>query len=174
MALTFIVSVAGCSKNQVSKMDIDERVTIENVNTSSAMVVKGMFESMFDGNRELFERCFPAEFIADLKSEGIDFFDSYSRGFELPGEFKGTQYLNYNELNAEGGYDDWETFRSSISLVQGVPESEIDSMQIVHIKVYFEIDGENKYQEIYAIAYHYADAWYMYDIQDANAEFDNK
>ena len=170
MAVFATLGLTGCARNQISKMDIDPAVTVEEVNDSSAQVVRGTLEALFTGNREQFEKCFPETFIKELNEAGIDFFENYSQGIELPGEFKGTQYLNYNELNAEGGYDDWETFRSNIALVQGVPESDIDSMQIVHIKVYFEIDGENKYQEVYAIAYHYADAWYMYDLQDADAE----
>ena len=163
-----MIAFAGCDRNKMTKMDVDDAVTVEQLNTSSALVVRGFFES------DMFEKCFPEEFINGLKEDNIDMFAQYSQSLAMPGEFAGTQYLNYNELSAEGGYDDWEVFRNGISEIQGIPADQIEAMQIVQIKVYFVNDGENQYIEIYSIAYEYGGSWYMYEIQNSNAEFDEK
>lgn len=169
MALMF----TACDRNQVTTMDIDEPMTMEKVNESSANVVKAYIESIFTANREMFEKCYPEEFINGLKEDDMDIYQQYIDTMQAPGTFIGTQYINYNEMNEEGGYDDWESFRDDISLIQGVEASSIESLQIVCVKVYFEIDGENKAQEIYAIAYKTNGAWYMYELQKADAEFKN-
>ena len=171
VVLAMAMAFTGCSNNEITKMDVDPAITIEEVNDSSAQVVRAFFESLFNGNREMFEKCFPAEFIAELEEDDIDLFDQYSKAFVVDGEFAGTQYINFNELNPESGYDDWEVFKQNIADVQGVDINKIDSMQIVCIKLYFATGEENQYIELYSIAYQMDGSWYMYETQDSDAEF---
>ena len=163
----------GCDRNAVTKMDLDDPVAIEDVNKSSAQVVRAYFESIYTSNREIFEKCYPETFISELKDEDIDLYDEYTQSLVVPGTFIGTQYLKYNELSKEGGYDDYDLYIANIAEIQGVDAAKIESMQIVAIKVYFEVDGENKYLEVYSIAYCLEGSWYMYEIQDSSAEFKN-
>ena len=163
----------GCDRNAVTKMDLDDPVAIEDVNKSSAQVVRAYFESIYTSNREIFEKCYPETFISDLKDEDIDLYDEYTQSLVVPGTFIGTQYLKYNELSKEGGYDDYDLYIANIAEIQGVDAAKIESMQIVAIKVSFEVEGENKYLEVYSIAYCLEGTWYMYEIQDSSAEFKN-
>lgn len=174
LSVVMLLAFAGCDRNQITKMDVDDAVTTEDLNTSSAYVVRGFFESLFNQDRDMFEKCFPDEFIADLKADDIDMFAQYSQSLAVSGTFAGTQYLNYNELSEEGGYDDWESFRDDISTVHGIPADQISTMHIVHVKVYFVNDGENQYIELYSIAYETEGQWYMYEIQNSDAEFEQK
>ncbi|MCQ2516219.1 MAG: hypothetical protein MJ094_05090, partial [Saccharofermentans sp.] len=63
--LSFVLTVAiaigmftGCANNKA-----DEFVTIDNVNTSSVNVSEGYFQSIFTGDVELFEACYPSSFF---------------------------------------------------------------------------------------------------------------
>ena len=76
LAGIFVISIAGCN-NQVSKMDVDTPVTEQEVNQASDFVVRGFLESIFTKNRELFEKCFPEQFITESKNAGVDLFDQY-------------------------------------------------------------------------------------------------
>ncbi len=170
----FVLGVAGCNNN-VSKMDVDAPVTAAEVNSASDFVVRGFLESIFNNDRELFEKCFPEQFITDSKNAGIDLFDQYVKTLEDDGTFVGTQYLNYNELSAEGGYSDADFYRHNIAFLVGAEsDNEITAMHIDHIKVYFTVDGTNRYREVYGIAYEYKGAWYMYELQNSDAEFGKK
>ena len=163
----------GCDRNAVTKMDLDDPVALEDVNKSSAQVVRAHFESLYNGNREMFEKCYPETFISELKEEDIDLYDEYTESLVVSGTFIGTQYLKYNELSEDSGYEDYDVYLDNIAMVHGVDQSKIESMQIVAIKLYFEVDGENKYLEVYSIAYCLEGNWYMYEIQDSSAEFKN-
>jgi len=169
----FVLSIAGCNNN-VSKMDVDTPVTVNEVNSASDFVVRGFLESIFNKDRELFEKCFPEQFITDSKNAGIDLFDQYVQKLEDDGTFVGTQYLNYNELSVEGGYSDADFYRNNIAILVGATDAEITAMHIDHIKVYFTVEGTNRYQEIYGIAYEYKGAWYMYELQNSDAELGKK
>ena len=59
-------------------------------------------------------------------------------------------------------------------LVGAESDNEITAMHIDHIKVYFTVDGTNRYREVYGLAYEYKGAWYMYELQNSDAEFGKK
>ena len=82
--------------------------------------------------------------------------------------------MNYNELSEEGGYSDADSYKASISIISGIPEDQITTMHIEHIKVYFDVNGTNRYTEIYALAYESNGLWYMYELQDIDNGFDSK
>ena len=174
LALVMIFAVAGCNNNNVSKMDVDTPVTADQVNTASDFVVRGFLESVFTNNRDLFVKCFPESLIEETEKAGIDLFAQYTEALEDDGKFVGTQYLNYNELSIDGGYSDAESYRADIAKLVGTTPDEIKSMHIDHIKVYFEVEGTNRYSEIYAIAYEYSGAWYMYELQNSESDFGKK
>ena len=162
---------AGCDTNKISGSDIDDPVTVTTVNTSGDRAVRGFLESIFNNNRELFNKCFPEKVISDTTAQGIDMFEEFRSSMGTEGEFIGTQYMNYNLLSEEGGYSDAGMYRSNISEITGIPEDKIGELHIEQIKVYFNVNGTNKYTEIYAIAYESDGQWYMYELRDNDAGF---
>ena len=119
-----------------------------------------------------FEKCFPESVIANSNEVGIDLFDEYRKKVGSEGDFLGTQYLNFNELSEEGGYSDADNYKASISIITDIPEDQITSLHIEHIKVYFNVSGTNRYTEIYALTYETGGLWYMYELQDIDNGFD--
>ena len=54
LSVVMLLAFAGCDRNQITKMDVDDAVTMEDLNTSSAYVVRGFFESLFSQDRDMF------------------------------------------------------------------------------------------------------------------------
>ena len=174
MAGIMAVMMTGCNTNKVTGGDIDAPVTGEVLNTASDFVVRGFIESIFNNDRDLFEKCFPESVIANSNELNIDLFEQYRKSVGSEGRFLGTQYMNFNDLSKEGGYKDADSYRASISIITGIPEDQITTMHIEHIKVYFDVNGTNRYTEIYALAYESNGSWYVYELQDNEKGFNAK
>lgn len=163
------VGFAGCNFNS-NTMTVDDPVTKETLNTSSEYVIRGFIESVFCKNREIFEMCFPEEFLEISKNANVDLYEQYSNSVELPGEFAGTHYESYVDFTTKTTPEDFEKFRADIALFHGLEAADITAVHLITIDVYFVINGENNYTTITAAAYCHKDKWYMYEIADENTE----
>ena len=70
-AVGIILTAAICmSSFTACGSKVDEFVTINNVNQSSVNVAEGFFQSIFTGDEELFEACYPDSFKLYENDEG--------------------------------------------------------------------------------------------------------
>ena len=167
------VLMAGCSKIPLTGMDIADPVNMEQLNTSGEYVSRGFIESIFFDNEEMFNACYPDGFVDSINEESSStMFEDFKEAMTVDGEFLGTMFEAYNNFTKEEGYDEDE-MRFSISVVIGIPEEEIEAMQVTKIKVYFKDSEGNAAQSIYFLVFSYQGSWYMYNVQNKDAEFKN-
>ncbi|GEM_PF-1030298 len=168
-----LFSLTSCTKLPLTGMDIADPVTMEQLNTDGEYVSRGFIESIFNDNEEMFNSCFPEGFIESINADSdTTVFEEYKSVLTIDGDFLGTMFEAYNNYTAEEGYDEDE-MRLSISLITGIPEEDIGDLQIDKIKVYFRDDEGNAAQSIYFLVYSYQGSWYMYNVQNEDAEFKN-
>ncbi|MCR4688556.1 MAG: hypothetical protein K5745_03285 [Saccharofermentans sp.] len=165
--------ITSCSNIPLTGMDIEDPVTMEQLNTTGEYVSRGFIESIFTDNEEMFNACYPDGFIDSINSESdVPVFEEFKAAMNVDGEFLGTMFEAFNNYTEEEGYDE-AGMRTSISFITGIPEEEIEALEIDKVKVYFKDSEGNAAQSIYFLVYSYQGEWYMYNVQNEDAEFKN-
>lgn len=150
--------------------NVDDTVTLDNVNTSSILVAEGYIQSIFTEDKDLFYACFPEGVFEDDDYA----FESFVNSASGTGTYLGVKYVNFNKITEENGYDS-DYMKSSISLIHGIDESTISDMEIIKLQVCFDSGSSKNYDsvDVYIVVYCCStdNLWYAYEMQNSDAEF---
>ena len=131
--------MTGC--NQVSRLDIDNPVTSDILNTSGEYTARGYVEAIYNDDEAMFAACFPTVSMTSWKqTSGDDIFGQYKQAMAYDGTFLGTAFKAAQDYTTEGGYSE-DDMRDSISLLMDIPAEDITAMQMEAIEIFFS-DGE--------------------------------
>ena len=165
-----ICLVTGCTSNKA-----DEFVTLDNVNTSSVNVSEGYFQSIFTGDVELFEACYPNSFF--YMESGQERFNpeslmaQYAASLPVGYRYDGATMSAYNEYTEDNGYD-LPYLMENINVFHMVPEEDIQEAQIVKLRLFFMNDEDKPATiDVYILVYKANNSWYVFELQNADAEF---
>ncbi len=164
------LSVAGCGGQ------IDEFVTVSNVNQSSVSVAEGFFQAVFTGDEELFAACYPDSFKTFTDDEGntVDMhevFEEYCSLSDPDYTYLGASLSAYNDYDADHGYD-FPPLAEDIAALHHTSVELIEAAQIVKLRLNFQnADNERLTTEIYILVYKSEAAWYVFELQNSDAEF---
>lgn len=167
LAGVMLTSFAGCS----DAVRIDDPVTVNDVHMSSANVARGFIQSVFSKDETLFYACYPEGLYDEIIEEGNDPFTEYVNVTDPGYKFYGTQFTAYNEYTEENGYDE-PIMRENIAFFHDVEEDLISEIDIVKLRVYFIEDKDYVSSDVYVITYKYENSWYIYELQNSDAEFE--
>ena len=163
MTLVFLLGFAGCSNNKVD-FEYEDFVTEEQLNTEGRFVARGYIESLFLGNREMFNKCFPEGYVEDLgKAAGIDVFDQFAAATVISGTYMGDACREYRDVTVQNGYD-VASLRSRICRVAACEYSDIGNIRIQKVQVLFMNSKEKKVADFYFIVYEMDGIWYMCEL----------
>jgi len=169
--IVFAVILAGCASNNKRDPSAEAPVTVAQVNTGGSYAARAYIESLFYGDRPLFEACYPEGFLEVLnQSAGVDVYEEYRKIYDISGEFTGTGYADYRDYNVENGFDE-AYIRSRISSVTDFEYDDIGKVQIQKIKTYFIYNGENASVDFYIITYEVGGSWYVLESVSGLVEF---
>ncbi|MBR6484765.1 MAG: hypothetical protein IKT14_07065 [Clostridiales bacterium] len=166
LAGVLLTSLVSCANG----VKIDDPVTVNDVHMSSSNVARGFIQSIFSEDETLFYACYPEGLYDDLIEAGNDPFAEYTGITDPNYKYYGTQYTAYNEYTEENGYDE-AIMRENIAFFHELDESLITEMDIVKLRVYFIEDKDYVSTDVYVITYKYENSWYIYELQNADAEF---
>ena len=163
MTCVFLLGFAGCSNNKVD-FEYEDFVTMEQLNTDGKYVARGYIESLFLGNREMFNKCFPEGYVEDLgKAAGIDVFDQFAAATVISGTYMGDACREYRDVTVQNGYDA-ATFRSRICRVANCQYSDVGNVQIQRVQVLYKNAKVEKIADFYLTVYEIGGTWYMYEM----------
>ena len=167
----FMISLTACNNPQPANTTIETPVTVETANAEGRYVARAYIESLFWGNRALFEACYPEGFLTKLgNSAGVDIYDEYKKIFNMSGTFLGTVTLDYRDITLANGYDE-AYMRSRISTVTGFGYSDVEVMQIQKVQVVFEYDSQELHTDFYVIVYKAGGSWYVLETLNSDVGF---
>ncbi len=168
MVLVMIVTMfTGCNK-----ANVDEPVTIENVNLSSVNVASSFIQSIFTQDREMFYKVYPENFYIYMEDDNFDPFEEYVSLIDPNFTYYGLAAAREEVLTEENGYD-LMYLRTSISLAHTVQESAIQSLSLVKLRVYFTKDGDDDFatSDVYILTYKMDNTWYVFELANSDADF---
>ena len=173
LVCAFAVGVmTGC--NQVSRLDIDNPVTSDILNTSGEYAARGYGEAIYNDDEAMFAACFPDGFYDKLKqTSGDDIFGQYKQAMAYDGTFLGTAFKAAQDYTTEGGYSE-DDMRDSISLLMDITAEDITAMQMEAIEIFFSDGEKNVSQTVYFLVFEYSGSWYMYNVQNSDSDFSNR
>ncbi|MBQ4270291.1 MAG: hypothetical protein II718_00535 [Clostridiales bacterium] len=167
LAGVMLTSFTACGNS----VKIDDPVTVNDVHMSSSNVARGFIQSVFSKDETLFYACYPEGLYDEIIEEGNDPFAEYTNTTDPNYKFYGTQYTAYNDYTEENGYDE-DIMRENIAFFHDLDESLIAEINIVKLRVYFIEDTDYVSSDVYLITYKYENSWYVYELQNADAEFE--
>ena len=152
LVLLFVLPVfTACSGKE--KINVEDPVVIEQVNTESKYVARAFFESVFSNDRDMFCACFPDGFIDDLgEASGVDFFEQYTISANLSGVIIGTSSSGSTDYTVENGYDTAH-MKSRISFATGIEYTEIEQISLEKITAVYKNGSEPIEAEFSVIVY---------------------
>ena len=172
-----LVLVLGISLFTGCGSKVDEFVTVDNVNQSSVNVAEGFFQAIFTYDIELFEACYPASF-KDYENEDGDRVDlgevlfNYSTVLDPSYSYIGASVSAYNDYSEEYGYTDFPELAQQIADVHHTTVDLIPQIQIVKLRLNFsDGSGNTMTTDVYVLVYKSEGAWYVYELQNSDAEF---
>jgi len=162
--------ISGCSTSKP-----DEFVTIDNVNSSSVNVSEGYFQSIFTNDATLFEACYPDSFFyeasGEIRYDPEDMMNELSESLPDGYVYEGATMSAYNEYTEENGYD-YPTLVENINVFHFIPEDDVQEAQIVKLRIFFTTEeGKTATIDVYILVYKTNNAWYVFELQNADAEF---
>ena len=156
---------------------MEDPVTIDNVNQSSVNVAIGFFQSIFTGDEELFEACYPDYFKEYENDDGETFdmqelFDRYVEASDTSYTYLGAALSAYNDYDEAHGYD-FPALQANIAMIQHTPLIDTaTAAQIVKLRLNFQSDGGDRMTtDVYILVYKTDTAWYVFELQNSDAEF---
>ena len=156
---------------------VDEFVTVMNVNQSSVNVAEGFFQAIFTDDFELFEACYPDSFknYENDAGEGVDMeeaFRQYSAYLDGDLTYVGASLSAYNDYDEDHGYTDFPNLAEDIAALHHTTADQILQAQIVKLRLNFDdADGSRMTTEVYILVYKTDSAWYVFELQNSDAEF---
>lgn len=172
--LTFVicmVSFTACGAQ------VDEFVTVDNVNQSSVNVAEGFFQAIFTNDLELFEACYPDSFKNFESDDGttVDMEEvlfEYYTYMDPTYTYAGASLSGYNDYTEEYGYNDFPSLADNIAALHHTTSDLIDQAQIVKLRLNFDVDdGTRVTTDVYILVYKSGSAWYVFELQNSDAEF---
>ena len=163
LALMFVLPVfTACSGKE--DINVDDPVTMEQLNTEGKFAARGFIESVFSGDRDMFYACYPEGFIDDLgKAAGIDFFEQYSNTANVSGFLVGTSSVASTDYTVENGFDAAH-MKSRISFAAGIEYSAIEQIRLEKITAVFKNSSEVADTEFSVIVFKTEGSWYMFEL----------
>ena len=165
-----VMMISGCGSQ------VDEFVDIGNLNQSSVNVAEGFFQSIFTGDQELFEACYPDSFKSYENMDGqtvdmTEVFNEY-RASTIEGYvYTGASLSGYNDYVVENNYD-FPALQENISFLHHTDIDSIEQAQIVKLRLNFTNDqDEHLTTDAYILVYKSGSAWYVFELQNSDAEF---
>ncbi len=155
---------------------VDEFVTVNNVNQSSVNVAEGFFQAVFTGDEELFVACYPDSFKLYENDEGepVDMhevFLQYTEFMDPSYTYTGASLSGYNDYSEDLGYD-FPTLQSDIAVLHHTDPELVEEAQIVKLRLNFDVDdGSRVNTDVYILVYKMDSAWYVFELQNSDAEF---
>ena len=174
MMLVFVMGLTlltGCGSKT------DEFVTVANINQSSVNVAEGFFQAIFTKDQELFDACFPASFkeFENEDGETVDMesvLESYASYLDPTYTYVGASLSAYNDYDEEHGYTDFPELSEQIAAIHHTTPELIAQAQIVKLRLNFDdAEGSRLTTDVYIMVYKSENAWYVYELQNSDAEF---
>ena len=176
-AIGIILTAAICmSSFTACGSKVDDFVTINNVNQSSVNVAEGFFQSIFTGDEEMFEACYPDSFKLYENEDGetVDMhevFEEYTSYMDPSWTYVGASLSGYNDYTEEFNYD-FPALQGDIAVLHHTTEDQILAAQIVKLRLNFDDEeGSRMTTDVYIIVYKTESAWYVFELQNSDAEF---
>ena len=160
MLLALVFSIAACSG-----VNVDPSVKSAEVNDTPENVCRAFFQSIYTDDRLMFNKCFHNGIV---NAQGEDAYAEYRKMAKETYEFLGTQYMATRPCDSDNGLD-YDVVKGNISFFNDIPESTIESIKLVSVKIYFKDGEENKSIEIYSITYEKDNKWYFFSMVDTTA-----
>lgn len=155
---------------------VDEYVTVANVNQSSVNVAEGFFQAVFTGDEELFNACYPDSFKLYENDDGetvdmSEVFEEYTSYMDPSWTYVGASLSGYNDYTEEYHYD-FPALQEDIAVLHHTTVDQIMSAQIVKLRLNFNDEsGTRMTTDVYIIVYKTDSAWYVFELQNSDAEF---
>ena len=163
--ITVLIAVvflfAGCGKNTKLTLNVEPPVTMEQVNTESHFVARAYLESLFLGDEEMFNKCYPDGFIKTLNEvNNVNVFERYREATKINGEIVGTVNVGYVDFTIANGFDE-PGMRSRICHVTGLEYTDIGQIRIQKITACFTNGVETVNSDFSYYVYEVNGNWYM-------------
>lgn len=165
--LTAIILVftafSGCKKKEPERVvQMEDLVTLEQVNTDGRYAARAFYESIFTDNRELFEQCYPEGVLERLnETSEVDVFDQYKVTTNANARLIGTAYVDSRDATAENGYDE-ATIKASICWVTGLGYSDVEAVQLQKIRLFYVNEAESAEPDVFYVVYKCSGNWYVF------------
>ena len=156
---------------------VDEFVTVDNVNQSSVNVAEGFFQAIFTYDLDLLTACYPDSFknFENEDGETVDMEEvlfEYYTYMDPSYTYAGASLSGYNDYNEDYGYTDFPTLAEDIAALHHTTPDMIDQAQIVKLRLNFDVDdGSRVTTDVYILVYKMDSAWYVFELQNSDAEF---
>ncbi|MBR3342196.1 MAG: hypothetical protein IKG30_11325 [Clostridiales bacterium] len=165
--VTVIIAVvlvfSACSKKKSDKrvVSVESPVIMEQVNTESNYVARAYLESLFLGDEEMFDKCYPEGFVKLLgEANDVDVFEVYKKAVNINGDIIGTANAGSTEYTMENGFDQ-AGMKSRIAHVTGLEYSDIEQIRLQKVRACFTNGVELAESEFSFIVYKTNGSWYM-------------
>ena len=156
---------------------VDEFVTVNNINQSSVNVAEGFFQAIFTNDLELLDACYPASFkeFENEDGETVDMEQvllSYASYIDPDYTYIGASLSAYNDYTEEYGYTDFPELAEQIAAIHHMTVDLVQQAQIVKLRLNFDdADGSRLTTDVYILVYKSESAWYVFELQNSDAEF---
>ena len=160
MIMVAVFFLPGCSSDNKS-FKIEKPVTLKQVNSDGKYVARAFLESIFNDDREMFNKCYPDGFVDSLNnSSGSDLFSVYSQLTDINGSLSGTGYAGSKDYTIDNGFDE-SLMKSRICLTTGIEYSDVEKIQIQKITARFVNSVETVDSDFYFVVYKSGGNWYF-------------
>lgn len=144
----------------------------DRINDAPENVARVYAEAVFTGNYLLMFKCYPREFITKFGEDDLQ--KSAAWGRQISDalllnaiDFHGTK-AKTNEIKNDDQSSIYQDTLRGIEEKASIDSKDVEKIYQCEVNLYFDRDGEDKYQTVSVIVYSYDDAWYVYQMEAIN------
>lgn len=165
--LLLSLCLTGCTGSSEPAASPDTSAT----HTAPENAARVFVEALYTGNSDKLLGCFPEDYVANLSDSDRKQYaawaeESLASLTSADMKFLGTTSQGTEDISEDS--DDYKRDVADISLAFGIPSDGIDAIRTVQVRIFCQISGDKKYQDIPIITFKMGNSWYVSTSQDSS------